>query len=99
MSEMMARHAGSGRVEAIYLRAERRVAVREVDRALLQLDGPEGDHAPEGKRALTLLQAEHLPVIASLANLGTLDPGLLRRNIIVSGAQSSGLSKGAASDR
>jgi len=38
-----------------------------------------------GKRQVTLIQYEHLAVIASMLNLKEVDPTLLRRNIAVSG--------------
>ena len=47
--------------------------------------------ARPGKRAVTLVQWEHLPAIAALAGLDHLDPGLLRRNIAVAGFNLSGL--------
>ncbi|MGR8947820.1 MAG: MOSC domain-containing protein [Gammaproteobacteria bacterium] len=38
-----------------------------------------------GKRHLTLVQAEHLPVIAAVLQIQEVDPKALRRNIVVSG--------------
>lgn len=81
----MARHAREGRVEAIFLRPERRSAVQSVREVEVREDGLVGDHAPAGKRALTLLQAEHLAVIATLLGRDAVDPALIRRNIVVSG--------------
>ena len=43
--------------------------------------GLAGDRARAGKRSVTLIQAEHLPVIAALAGLDAVDPALLRRNL------------------
>ena len=90
---MMARHAGPGRVDWIGLRSARRAVVEMPERAVLFPDGFEGDHAKAGKRAVTLIQAEHLPVIAALTGLDTVDPGLLRRNIVVSGLNLAGFRK------
>jgi MOSC domain-containing protein YiiM len=38
-----------------------------------------------GKRGVTLLQAEHLPVIAALSGHRAVAPALLRRNVVVEG--------------
>ncbi len=46
--------------------------------------GLDGDHARPGKRALTLVLAEHLPVVAALCGREEVSPALLRRNIVVS---------------
>ncbi len=59
------------------------VALQE---ASIALTGLEGDRrAVAGKRAVTLIQSEHLPVIALLADLDLVRPEQLRRNIVVSG--------------
>lgn len=82
---MMAAHARAGRVEAILCRPARLASPVRVPEAFLAEGGLAGDHARTGRRALTLVQAEHLPVIAALAGLAELDPALLRRNLVVSG--------------
>lgn len=85
LAEMMARHAAPGRVERILLRPARLAEPVEVGSVRVTAAGLEGDHGRPGKRAVTLIQAEHLPVIAALAGLDAVDPAILRRNIVVSG--------------
>lgn len=83
----------AGRLESIFLRPARRVAVTRPGSAIaIAGRGLDGDRAgtqsapaPGGKRQVTLIQAEHLPVIAALAGLGHVDPASLRRNLLVSG--------------
>lgn len=84
----------AGHLEAIALRPARRVPVVSVASALaLAGRGLEGDrHAQRaigpvggGKRQVTLMQAEHLPVIAALAAVAEVDAQGLRRNLVVSG--------------
>ena len=79
---MMARTAGA---EAIFLRPARREEPISVDAAKVTERGLLGDHAPMGKRSVTLIQAEHLPVIAALAHIDTVQAADLRRNVVVSG--------------
>lgn len=79
-----------GRLEQIYLRPARRVPVLPVESAMaIAGQGLEGDRyatgTQGGKRQVTLMQAEHLPVLASLARLGAVDAADLRRNLVVSG--------------
>jgi len=55
---------------------------------LLTGRGLEGDIATArdaGKRQVSLMQAEHLPVIAALSGSDALEPARLRRNLVVSG--------------
>lgn len=83
-----------GRLDAIWLRSERRGAMQaltevqaEVGRGLL------GDHrstqlrlAPERRsREITLIQAEHLPLLGGWTGKVGLDAGILRRNLVISG--------------
>ena len=85
LARIMAIHADVGRVDWIGVRPERLADLLRVDAAILHETGLEGDHARAGKRALTLIEAEHLPVIAALAGLEAVTPETLRRNIVVSG--------------
>ena len=81
---MRATHARVGRVDWIGLRPERRAPMMPVEVADLTENGLNGDHAKAGMRALTLIQAEHLPAITALAGVEA-RPELLRRNVVVSG--------------
>ena len=85
LGAMMARHARTGRIDGIYLRPERRAAVVTPGSVDVFADGLDGDHASAGKRAVTLFQAEHLPVISDLLGIDLIDPAKLRRNLLVSG--------------
>ena len=76
-----------GRVRWIGLRPRRDVPMHEVDSALVTEAGLDGDRYGKagGKRGITLIQEEHLPVIAALAGLDRVAPATLRRNLVVAG--------------
>jgi MOSC domain-containing protein YiiM len=78
-----------GRLEWIGLRVAHRGAVVPVQcAAALAGRGLEGDHRSGrsgGERQVTLIQAEHLNVIASLTGQAAIEPARLRRNLVVSG--------------
>jgi MOSC domain-containing protein YiiM len=84
LRELMARQVRTGRVDWIGLRPARRAAMVAVEGAEIGTDGLVGDHARPGKRAVTLIQAEHLPVIGAMCD-ATATPDALRRNLVVSG--------------
>ena len=90
MAELMSRFPRSGRIEAILLRPARRSEPVRVEAADLLEHGLDGDHASAGKRALTLIQAEHLPVISALAGREA-TPERLWRNLVISGLNLSAL--------
>jgi MOSC domain-containing protein YiiM len=82
----------SGRLDAIVLRPARRAPALHVECARVTADlGIEGDHraarasSAGGKRQITLVQAEHLDVVARLVDRVAIEPVLLRRNLVVSG--------------
>ena len=81
--------AQPGQVEWIGLCTSRRGAVRSVESVVAREGtGLDGDHhAANGssKRQVTLIQAEHLPVVASVTGRDAVSPEMLRRNIVVSG--------------
>jgi MOSC domain-containing protein YiiM len=76
-----------GRIEWLGMRPARRTKMKVVQQAELNSHGIVGDHynGGSGKRAVTLIQAEHLPAIASMLHREAIDPEILRRNIVISG--------------
>ncbi|KAF1702476.1 MOSC domain-containing protein [Pseudoxanthomonas suwonensis] len=88
LGQLMSTLPRPGRVEWIGLRPARGVAMREVESAEAAVGaGLAGDRykGGSGKRDVTLIQAEHLPVIAALAGHAAVAPATLRRNLVVSG--------------
>ena len=78
----------AGQVQWIGLRIKRDVPMEEVKEVYANTGkGLEGDRysSASGKRGITLIQAEHLPVIATLSGHKKISPATLRRNIVVSG--------------
>lgn len=59
-------------------------------------EGLDGDrYTKDGKRQVTLIQAEHLPVIGRLAGWEEdLEPALLRRNLVIGGISLLALKEG-----
>ena len=94
LGQMMATHAQPGRLTWIGLRPERYADINVVAAANLTEAGLSGDHGRVGKRAVTLVQAEHLPVIAALIGTETVQPETLRRNLVVAGLNLLALRKG-----
>lgn len=78
-----------GMVEWIGLRPKKKEPLVEVNSVKASTEsGLLGDHFAgtyTKKRQVTLIQAEHLPVVASFIGAEKIDPGLLRRNIVVQG--------------
>ena len=86
--------AANGEVRWIGVRPDRRVPMVELDSVEISETGLVGDRRETaGKRAVSLIQWEHLPVIAALSGLNDLSPARLRRNIAVSGINLLGLRK------
>lgn len=88
LKELFEHFAHPGRIDWIGIRPVRRGAIREMEAIDVTTEkGIIGDHysGTSGKRHVTLIQAEHLPVIASYVDMEHVTPDLLRRNIMVSG--------------
>lgn len=89
LGQLLATLPQTGRVDWIGLRPAPRAPMQEVDAVLAEAGrGLAGDRwagRPDGARQLTLLQAEHLPVIAGCAGLAAIEPARLRRNLVISG--------------
>lgn len=78
-----------GRLEWIGLRPAHRAPLRVVSSAAAEagrgLHGDRYAETPGTKRQVTLIQAEHLPLIAALTGHAAVPPEWLRRNLVISG--------------
>ena len=94
IASLTQRFSHAGEITWIGVRPARKEPLISSDKVSVQLTGLEGDHRSKpGKRTVTLIQAEHLPVIASLCKgqPTTVAPERLRRNLVVSGISLLGL--------
>ncbi len=89
LRELLGRCEPQGCVEFIGIAQASRGSIQKQASVRIVIGGIEGDHhcrpAGNSKRQVTLIQAEHLPVVAALLGVSSLDPTLLRRNIVLSG--------------
>jgi len=78
-----------GTVTWIGIRPKRKAPLLSVNEAeAITLQKLAGDHfsgSATSKRQITLIQQEHLDLIASVMQLPHLTPGMLRRNVVVKG--------------
>jgi len=77
-----------GKIQWIGLRKEKRGEVQSVQIVEVEAGtGLAGDHygKKDGKRQVTLIQAEHLEGVQKMLGKDELDPALTRRNIVVEG--------------
>lgn len=85
IADLQSRFIRPGRIAWIGVRPARKAPMHGVQRAEIHTAGLSGDHGSSEKRAVTLLQAEHLRVIEALCDTDTVVSELLRRNVVVAG--------------
>jgi MOSC domain-containing protein YiiM len=89
IGELLTKLPHPGIVTWIGIRAIRGMPVTRVEQVeVIQGKGLEGDHykgMPTSTRHVTLIQAEHLAVVASFMDISEIDPALVRRNIVIKG--------------
>jgi len=96
--ELINTFPAAGRVEWIGIAEKRLAEVQPQDAVTLQPGtGIDGEHHATGgrsQRQVTLIQSEHLPVVAGLVGKERVDPAALRRNVVVSGVNLLALKRG-----
>jgi MOSC domain-containing protein YiiM len=86
LARLLAAPMRPGEVTWIGLRPARRQPLLPVPLAALDpANGLAGDHGTSRTRQVTLIQQEHLSAIAAYLGLASIDPAVLRRNILVRG--------------
>ncbi|WP_425080021.1 MOSC domain-containing protein [Ruegeria denitrificans] len=91
LAELIAGWAQPGCVTWIGARPERRAEMVSLEESVIAEAGLISDRARVGKRAVTLIQQEHLAAIGSYLGQGPVAPAVLRRNLVVSGINLAGL--------
>ncbi len=77
-----------GKVEWIGIRPKKKAELIPLDKVKVNTNnGLEGDHysGTSGKRQVTLIQSEHFHAVEKILKKEKIQPGTLRRNIVVSG--------------
>ena len=89
LKELLSTNTFQGKVDWIGISSGPRSEIKTQDSVRIVTGGVEGDHhcrpTRKSKRQVTLIQAEHIPVVEAILGRGKIDPSLLRRNIVVSG--------------
>lgn len=88
LKELMSQFAQTGTVVWIGVRPSKNTTLISMDHVMLDPSyGIDADHyaGRSGKRQVTLIQSEHLPVVASVMKITNIKPEQLRRNIVISG--------------
>ena len=88
MKELLASYPRQGRLHWIGTRPLPRGEVLSVEKVEITIsEGIVGDHyqGRSKQRQVTLIQCEHLDVVARLMHVDQVDPALLRRNLVVAG--------------
>jgi len=96
MKELLQTMPQVGVVQWIGVRPARREPIQVLDSIEVNEHGLAGDRyngPADGDRMVTLIQQEHISAVASILSRESVDPALLRRNIVVSGINLQALKK------
>jgi MOSC domain-containing protein YiiM len=89
IKEFISKIPQKGNLEWIGVRPIRKQPLQSVNSVEVNTKmGLEGDHFASThscKRQVTLIQKEHLDAVASILGKDSIDPGLTRRNLVISG--------------
>lgn len=89
LRELLSTNTFQGKVDWIGISSGSRSEIQTRQTVRIVTGGVEDDHhcrpKRKSKRQVTLIQAEHIPVVEAILGRGKIDPALLRRNIVVSG--------------